>query len=188
MSETVFIVLFRGINVGGNKAAKMETLRAALTKAGFGSVATYIQSGNVVLTSDMKAEELAATVERIFAETFGFASRPTVRSADAWKEMVARNPFPEGAGDHKKLHAVLLDGTPAPDAAERLQEKATATERFAITDAVLYLYTPDGFGTSKLAEALDRVLRVPLTARNWRTVQTLVEMADKAAVASRKAS
>lgn len=188
MSETVFIVLFRGINVGGKKVAKMETLRAALAEAGFGSVATYIQSGNVVLTSDMKAADVATAVEKLFADTFGFASRPTVRSADAWKEMIARNPFSEGAGDHKKLHAVLLDGAPAPDATERLQEKATATERFAIADGVLYLFTPDGFGTSKLAEALDRTLRVPLTARNWRTVTILMEMADKAAVTSRKHS
>lgn len=42
---------------------------------------------------------------------------------------------------------------------------------------MLYLYTPDGFGTSKLADALDKVLKVPLTARNWRTVLTLQEMA-----------
>lgn len=188
MSESVFIILFRGINVGGNKVAKMETLRSALAKADFGSVATYIQSGNVVLTSDMNAADVAANIERLFAETFGFASRPTVRPAEAWREMIARNPFPEGADDHKKLHAVLLDGAPASDAAERLQAKATATERFAIADGVLYLFTPDGFGTSKLAEALDRTLRVPLTARNWRTVRALMDMADKAAVTPRKSS
>ncbi|HWK66666.1 MAG TPA: DUF1697 domain-containing protein [Rhizobiaceae bacterium] len=188
MSETVFVVLFRGINVGGNKVAKMETLRLVLTKAGFGSVATYIQSGNVVLSSAMKASEVAAAIEKLFAETFGFTSRPTVRSAEAWRAMIARNPFPEGTGDHKKLHAVLLDGAPDPDAAERLQEKATAAERFAITEGVLYLYTPDGFGRSKLAESLDRILRVPLTARNWRTVQTLMDMADKAAGTARDSS
>ena len=171
MSETVFIVLFRGINVGGNKVAKMETLRAALTGAGFGSVATYIQSGNVVVTSDMKAAEVEAAIGTLFAETFGFASRPTVRTADSWRKMIAGNPFPEGAADHKKLHAVLLDGVPEADAIERLQEKATATEQFTIADGVLYLFTPDGFGISKLAETLDRSLRVPLTARNWRTVR-----------------
>lgn len=180
MSDTVFIVLFRGINVGGSKVAKMETLRSVLAKAGFGNVATYIQSGNVVLTSDRSAEKVAAIVEKVFAEAFGFSSRVTVRPASAWQRLIAENPFPQGADDPKRLHAVLLDGVPPPDAAARLQEKATATERFVLSEDVLYLFTPDGFGTSKLAEALDRVLRVPLTARNWRTVLTLMEMAGKA--------
>lgn len=188
MSETVFIVLFRGINVGGNKTAKMEVLRAALTEAGFGSVATYIQSGNVVLTANMKAAEVATKIERLFAETFGFSSRPTLRTADAWKDMIAANPFPEAAADHKKLHAVLLDGVPGEEAADRLRERALPTERFVVADGVLYLFTPEGFGTSKLAEALDRCLKVPLTARNWRTVVTLMEMADKATLTLRKSS
>ena len=47
--SNVYILLFRGINVGGNKIVKMETLRQVLGEAGFGDVATYIQSGNVVL-------------------------------------------------------------------------------------------------------------------------------------------
>lgn len=180
MTETVFIVLFRGINVGGNKVAKMETLRSVLAKAGFGNAASYIQSGNVVLTSDKTAQEVATIVEKVFADTFGFSSRVTVRTAGAWQKLIANNPFPQGADDPKRLHAVLIDGAPPPDAAVRLQEKAAATERFAISEDVLYLFTPDGFGISKLAASLDKVLKVPLTARNWRTVLTLMEMAGKA--------
>jgi len=42
---------------------------------------------------------------------------------------------------------------------------------------VLYLHTPDGFGSSKLAARAERLLGVDATARNWRTVTTLVEMA-----------
>lgn len=180
MSPAVFIVLFRGINVGGNKVAKMETLRGALAGAGFGDVATYIQSGNVVLISDRTASEVATAVETVFSETFGFFARVSVRTAEEWRRLVDDNPFPQAAEDPRRLHAVLLDGTPAPDVAERLREKASATERFVVGEGVLYLFTPDGFGTSKLAEALDKVLKVPLTARNWRTVLTLMAMADKA--------
>lgn len=184
MNKTVFVVLFRGINVGGNKVAKMETLRTALVDAGFGSVATYIQSGNVVLTSEMTTTEVAPAIERLFLDTFGFASRPTVRTADAWRDIAAGNPFPEGAEDHKKLHAVLLDGHPEADALDRLREKATSTERLEVGDGVLYLFTPDGFGKSKLVAALEKTLGVPATARNWRTVQTLLEMADNAGQAA----
>jgi uncharacterized protein (DUF1697 family) len=170
-------VLFRGINVGGNKIAKMETLRTALSEAGFGNIATYIQSGNVVLTSGVNAEEVAASVEKVFAATFGFSSRPTVRSLAEWRQIIAGNPYPEAATDHKKLHAVILDGEPPKDAIETLHARAT-TERVELKNGVLYLHTPDGFGVSAVAEALDRVLKAPLTARNWKTVLTLRDMAE----------
>lgn len=180
MSDKVFVILFRGINVGGNKIAKMEVLRAALTQAGFGEVATYVQSGNVVLTSAKTAKQVAAEVEALFAKTFGFSSRVTIRSADEWRRLIKSNPFPEAAAAHKTLHAVILDGEPAADAIDRFKAKANETERFEIRDGVLYLHTPDGFGTSKLAAVFDQTLKVPLTARNWRTVLTIMEMVEKA--------
>lgn len=180
MSDGVFILLFRGINVGGNKIAKMETLRGVLTKAGFGKVATYIQSGNVVLTSGKTAKATAEEVEAVFAATFGFSSRVSIRSVAEWRAVVDANPFPQGTDDPKRLHAVILDAAPDDAAAGRLQALATESERFRIENGVFYLYTPDGFGISKLAAGLDRALKVPLTARNWRTVLTLLEMAEVA--------
>ncbi|MCG6858274.1 MAG: DUF1697 domain-containing protein [Salaquimonas sp.] len=177
---TVFLVLFRGINVGGNKIVRMEVLREALTKAGFDKVATYIQSGNVVLTSDKKASEVAALVAKQFEQAFGFSSRPTVRSLEQWRELIAGNPFVAEAKDHKTVSEVLLDETPADDAVERLRGFAT-TERIVPGEGVLYLHAPDGFGRSKVAEKLDATLKVPLTIRNWRTMLKLLDMAESTA-------
>jgi uncharacterized protein (DUF1697 family) len=72
---------------------------------------------------------------------------------------------------------VLLDGVPSPEALQALQALAT-TERIEVRDGVLYLDTPEGFGRSKVAEMLDRVLKVPLTSRNWNTVLKLHELAE----------
>lgn len=182
MSERVFILLFRGINVGGNKVVRMETLRRVLAEGGFGKVTTYIQSGNVVLTSDMDEDSILALVGRVFAETFGFSSRPSIRSREAWARLIAENPFAaEVAADGRVVHAVILNGSPAAEALAALRALAT-TEVIEARDGVLYLYTPDGFGRSKVSEMLDRVLKVPLTARNWNTVLKLQEMAAGVAV------
>ena len=177
MSERVFILLFRGINVGGNKIIRMETLRKVLVESGFHGVATYIQSGNVVLDSDKDEGAIPALVGTAFAAAFGFSSRPTVRSLANWRRLVADNPFAEAAQDGKQLHAVLLDGVPTADAVRALEALAT-TERIDVQDGVLYLHTPDGFGRSKVAGALDKTLKVPLTERNWSTVLKLWEMAE----------
>jgi uncharacterized protein (DUF1697 family) len=180
MSQSVFVLLFRGINVGGNKIVRMEKLREMLTEAGFGNVATYIQSGNVVLTSDNEAANIAATVENLFPATFGFSSRPTVRSREAWLRIVAENPFDQVMQDGRQLHAVILDEDPGEAAVQALRELAT-TENAELRDGVLYLHTPDGFGRSEVAKALDKTLKVPLTARNWNTVLKLHEMAEPVA-------
>lgn len=177
MSHDIFILLFRGINVGGSKIVRMETLRRVLAEAGFGSVATYIQSGNVVLTSEKDESTIAAIVDAAFPKAFGFASHPTVRSLDTWRRMIADNPFAAAAQDGKRVHAALLDGTPSDEAVQALRALAT-TERTELREGVLYLHTPDGFGRSKVARALDNVLKVPLTVRNWNTVLKLQEMAE----------
>ena len=91
MAET-YIVLFRGINVGG-RVAKMDTLRKALEDAGFGGVKTYIQSGNVVLTSDLKTEAAGELVGRTFTAAFGYSSRPSLRSLAQWQRVIDENPF-----------------------------------------------------------------------------------------------
>ncbi len=174
----VFILLFRGINFGGNKIVRMETLRNVLLEAGFKDAKTYIQSGNVVLSSDGDANTLIATIERIFPATFGFSSRPTVRSLEAWQQLIADNPFANAPDLGQRLHAVLLDSSPTDAAVDALIALAT-TERIALGDGVLYLHTPDGFGTSKVAAMLDRLLKVPCTARNWNTVLRLEAMAKE---------
>ncbi len=176
---TTYVALFRGINVGG-RTAKMALLRSALEHAGFADVATYIQSGNLVVTSDSSAAEVAADIESVFQATFGYASRVSLRSAAEWRRLIVQNPFPQAAGEPKRLHAVLLDAAPPHGASEALAAVAGPSERFSFGEGVLYLHTPDGFGTSRLAASLDRLLKVPLTARNWRTVLVLDEMAGKA--------
>src|SRR6476620_7378896 len=106
MAKNVYVLLFRGINVGGNKIVKMETLRKVLGEAGFGDVATYIQSGNVVLTSDKDEDAVVATVTKVFDETFGFSSRPTIRTSEVLQRVIDDNPFPDAEGS--RLHAVFL--------------------------------------------------------------------------------
>ena len=178
---TVFVALFSGINVGGNRIVKMAELRAFFEELGFTCVATYIQSGNVVFSADDgDAATLAAKVEKAFEERWGFRSRIMVRDAAWFERLVSENPYPEVAGDHTKLHAYALERAPTAAEIAPLTERCTGPEGFVVKDDVLYLHAPDGLGKSKFAEVLPRVLKVPGTARNWRTVLTLHEMAGKA--------
>lgn len=178
---SVFIALFSGINVGGNRIVKMAELRAFFEELGFADVASYIQSGNVVFEADtINAAALTAKIEAAFEERWGFRSRIMVRDLGWFERLVGGNPYPEVADDHKKLHAYALEREPTGAEIAPLTERNTGPERFEVKGDVLYLHAPDGLGTSKFAEILPRTLKEPGTARNWRTVLTLLEMARKA--------
>ena len=89
---------------------------------------------------------------------------------------VSRNPFPATDEQHKTLHFYFLESAPPhPDLAS-LDALKSATEQFTLIDSVFYLHAPDGIGRSKLAVKVERALGVPATARNWRTVNKLLEM------------
>ena len=183
MAETVFVILFRG--VGGKTQLPVKPLRESLTGAGFEEVATYINSGNVVLRSRLPREEVVETVAAVCAREFAFDKAVYAVTRAEWDEIIAKNPFPDAVAVPKFLHAAWLETAPAEGKVEALREFATAGERIAVVGSVAYLHTPNGFGTSKLAEKFDKGIGVPNTARNWNTVLKLAELAQ---IAGRGAS
>ena len=173
---TVYIILFRG--VGGATQLPTKPLREALTKAGFKDVATYINSGNAVLSSRKGAASITAEIARIAKKEFGFDKAIHVVTREEWADLIANNPFPDAVAIPKFLHAAVLADRPEKGKVEALRAFAKGGERIEIVGKVAYLHTPESFGTSKLAEKFDKGIGVPNTARNWNTVVALARMAD----------
>ena len=71
----------------------MPRLREVLSEAGFEDVRTYVQSGNIVLSSGKKPDKVAADCERVIAEEFGFDVPVVVRTRDELAAVVKRNPL-----------------------------------------------------------------------------------------------
>jgi uncharacterized protein (DUF1697 family) len=172
-----WIALLRGINVVGKNKLPMKTLAALMEKSGCRDVVTYIQSGNVVFRSPLSdAAALAARIEKAVSAACGFSPRVLVLDRGALKKAMAANPFPEAEENHAAVHLFFLARTPKePDIASLNAYKANG-EAFALKGRVFYLHTPAGFGPSKLARRIERDLGVDATARNWRTVCTLLDL------------
>jgi uncharacterized protein (DUF1697 family) len=172
-----YVALLRGINLAGRRKVAMPELRALLADAGFEDVATYIQSGNIVLRSEKSAARLRTELEQLIEDRFGFAVPVILRSRKQLDSVIAANPFPDPA-DPRLLHVVFLDKAPAAEAIKKLSESATGSDEVKSVGKQLYLSTPDGFGRSQLAAALAKdPAGITGTARNWRTVLKLAEMA-----------
>lgn len=179
---STWVALLRGINVGGANRLPMAELRDELSGLGLEDVTTYIASGNVVFGADddpdvdrtaVLADRIGATIEA----HHGFRPRVLVLSAGRLRESMEANPFPEAEAEPKTLHLYFLAEQPAGIDASAFDSAAGPTERWELGDRVLYLHTPDGFGRSKLAARVESLLDVPATARNWRTVTRVWELA-----------
>jgi uncharacterized protein (DUF1697 family) len=110
------------------------------------------------------------------AKHHGFEPLVFVLTRDALKDAVKRNPFEEAVESPASVHLFFLEELPEKPDVKMLDSLKAKSERFALKGSVFYLHTPDGFGKSKLAARVERALGVAATARNWRTVTTLLEM------------
>ena len=176
----VYIALIRGINVGGSHLLPMKDLKLLFEQHGCDEVKTYIQSGNVVFRStDANAGRLARRVTAAVAKARGFEPRLLVLTRRELERAAAGNPFPQADDNPASVHLFFLAEAAKSADVTSMNALKTATEQFALKGRVLYLHTPDGLGSSRLAARVERLLGVDATARNWRTVTTLLELSRK---------
>lgn len=173
------IILLRGINLGPRNRIAMPELRELLTAAGYGDVQTYLQSGNVVLSSRARPDRLAAECRRQIAQTFGLDIAVVVRTRDELADVVDRNPLSDVATDPKRYQVSFLASELDQRIVDELVGLATEAERLAVIGRELYAWHPEGVARSRLWTRLaGSGLGVTATARNWTTVTNLLAMAD----------
>ncbi len=177
-----YVALFRGINVGGNNVLPMKELVDALESIGSRNVKTYIQSGNAVFESqETDASLLSNRISAAIEESHGFEPRVLLLELSEIEKAVEANPFPEAESEPKTLHLCFLASAPENPDLRSLEDLKSGSERFALADSVFYLHAPDGIGRSRLAANAEKLVGVPMTARNWRTVCKVMEMAKRGA-------
>lgn len=175
----IYIALFRGINVGGRNALPMKELASVLGDLGARNVKTYIQSGNAVFVcSEKDTLRFSNNISREIKKRRGFEPHVLLLELEDIDRAMKKNPFPEAATDPRTLHMGFLASEPGKPNLKALESLKIESERFQLIDKVFYLHAPEGIGRSKLAANVERLLGVPMTDRNWRTVCKIREMAQ----------
>ncbi len=175
-SDTRWVILVRGINLGKHKKLAMADFRALLETLGYNDVRTHLNTGNAVLTT---GKTTATQLERDIAERLevdlGLSTKVLARSRRDWASMVDDNPFVQEGVEPKQLQAAFLSKAPAAAKTKSLAPDAYTPDRFAFGDRVVYLYMPNGFMGSKLP-AWEKVLGVDATIRTWNVVTKLRDL------------
>ena len=139
------VALLRAINLGSKRKVPMARLREVLAAAGYEDVVTYVQSGNVVLTSRKQPASVERDLRQRLSEEFGFDIPVIVRSREQLQAVVDRHGPAEGQLAKWYLVTFRPDGTETVHYMDGGAQGAPSD--------------PDG------------------TARNWRTVRKLLELA-----------
>ena len=177
---TIKVALLRGINVGGKNRLPMQDLKKILGELGCEHIATYIQSGNVVFRSGETDEALSSHVTRGIRQRFGFEPFVLILPGDRFAEIVDANPYTNDDIDPKFVHVLFLASRAIEPDIDGMRELLSEREHFTLTDHALYFRAPDGIGRSKFAARVEKLLGVPATGRNWKTVCKLLDMVSAA--------
>jgi len=168
-----YIVLIPGINVSGKNKLPMAALREVLNKLGFQNVQTYIQSGNVIVNSNLSKEEVADSIKNGISSQFEYDVPVMVRTIEEWEKAISNNPYQ--IDNHKIVSFTFLSEVPKE---KSIEVNITNDDVYTIVDDMVYMYCPDGFGSTKLTNNLfEKKLNVRATSRNYRTTMKLLEMA-----------
>lgn len=174
-----YAVLLRAINLGATRKVPMPRLRELLEADGFTDVATHVNSGNVVLESPDSAAKVAARVAELLHAEFGFEVPTIVRTKAQLAKVVATDPIPGAADDPKCYQVTFLDRKLPASTWSDVDPHAWGDSTYVAIPTELFTYTPGGIHADAMLRALGKAHRdTPGTARNWSTVQKLVDMLD----------
>lgn len=172
------VALLRGINVGGRNQLPMSELAALCTAAGCRDARTYIQSGNVLFTTDdATAAQLPSVIAAQIAERFGLRVPVVLRTIAHLGEVIQHNPHLAAGAAAEALHVYFLAEEPGAARVAALDPDRSPPDAFTVRGREIYLHLPNGMARTKLTNAyFDAKLATVSTARNWRTVTALYDL------------
>ena len=169
-----YVAFLRGVNLGPNNKISMPALRAMAEDLGYTDVATYINSGNLIISSAKKAATVQREISDAIKKTFGRPIDVTVRTSAQLEQILAKNPYPEG--NPSQVTVAFLTKTPGKDAKDRVAAVATDYEPFTVSGQQIYVNYSHGLGRSKLAEKFSAIIGVSSTVRNIRTLEKVLAL------------
>ncbi len=178
---TMYVAMLRSVNVGGRNRLSMTDLRSQVGSLGYGEVATYLQSGNVVFTAvGVSTQSVGERIAQQLTTELGLSVPVLVRTAAELSSVVESTPYADLDADPRTVHVTFLADAPDTAAVEAMRDREDefGLDRFEVIGTEVHLYCPGGYGETKLNNAyLERRLGAVATTRNWKTVTALAGLA-----------
>jgi uncharacterized protein (DUF1697 family) len=166
----------------GHNSIKMTDLSSLLISIGLKDAETYIQSGNVVFrnTGDIAVSALSAKIEQAILDRFNYTVPVMVRTDQELRDLFTSNPFlGETNFDPSKMAVIFLHEKPSDEQIQKVAGADFPPDKFKIIGEDIFIYCPNGFGRSKIyTNFFEKKMGVIGTGRNWKTITTLLNIAE----------
>jgi uncharacterized protein (DUF1697 family) len=169
-----YVAFLRGVNLGPNNKISMPALREMAEDLGYIDVATYINSGNLIVGSTRKPETIEREISKAIKDKFGRPIDVAVRTPAQLRKILAENPYPDG--NPSQVTVAFLTKPPAKNAKDKVAAVAKDYEPFTFSGQQVYVNYSQGIGKSKLAERFSDILGVSSTVRNVRTIEKVLAL------------
>jgi uncharacterized protein (DUF1697 family) len=166
----------------GHNSIKMTELSVLYEILGFKNAETYIQSGNVVFSDleGLPVRDVSVKIERAIREKFNFNVPVMIRTPEEIRRVLTINPFSaEDKFDPNKMAVIFLSENPSEAQIQKVIDVSYPPDKYKIIDREIFIYCPNGFGKTKLyTNFFEKKMGVTGTARNWKTITTILQLAD----------
>jgi uncharacterized protein (DUF1697 family) len=156
----------------------MRQLRDLLRDTGFRDARSYLQSGNIVLESNLQPETAGRRLSKAIADKFHFGDVDVlVLDTAILGRIIAACPGGPGMDDRTKRYFTFLSKSPAKPRWKSLDGPEYSPDEYFAGRDVIYVYCAQGYGRTKINNSFfEQKLKVRATTRNWNTVTKLREM------------
>ena len=172
MEGTLFFI--RGINVGGHKVVRMQALREIMQNAGFNSVTTYIQSGNIWV-SNIYEEALKTKLIELFQDALQWEVQVIALPPKRLKKIWTQCPF--NKAEKEKSYFMLVERPLNKAACKHLNNLKGYTEKLHATPDCVYFFKETAAGKSILdTNYITAQYGAAVTTRNYNTIQRMLKI------------
>ena len=178
-----YISFLRGVNMTGHNSVKMADLSALYKNLGFADATTYIQSGNVIFSSidNSATQDIEAKIEKAILEKFNYNIPVMIRTMKEVNNLFLINPYlTEKEFDPSKMAVIFLNEKATEEQIQKVRNIDYPPDKFYISGKEIFTFCPNGFGKTKIyTNFFEKKMGVIGTARNWKTITTIFDMAKK---------
>lgn len=180
---TTYFAFLRGVNMTGHNSIKMNDLKTLFISIGIKDAETYIQSGNVFFRDHgtIAPSSLSSRIEQAILERFNYTIPSMMRTEKELSELFSVNPYLEEPDfNPARMAVIFLHDVPSEDQLKKVADVDYPPDKFKIIGRDIFIYCPNGFGKTKLyTNFFEKKMGVLGTARNWKTISTILGLADK---------
>ncbi len=176
-----YVILLRGVNVGGHRRVSKTDFKAVLESLGLTDVLVYINSGNAIFSS--KTVPNASKVQTALEEYFGFEVPAIILSGKKVQAIAKAIPLdwtndaprPDKTGQKSDV-LYLFDEINKPSVLEKLGYNPKIETMHYVDGAVLANISRQNQSKGSLQKAIGTKLYSNMTVRNINTARKLAEL------------